>query len=209
MSEKMFILGDSYSTYKGYIPEGYNYYYSDEREALPIVRGCEKTWWKIVSNKLGLDIACNDSWSGSTLSTSVRSCHPIDASFVLRTDKYIREGFFEKTPIDVFYIFGGTNDSWIDVPVGKPVYSGFDEQSLKCVLPAFSYILKRLLSVEGIKKIVVIVNTDLKEDITNGFVEIAEHYNVDCVLLRDIDKENGHPTERGMREIAEQVSALG
>lgn len=28
----VFIMGDSYSTYQGYIPKGYHFYYSDERK---------------------------------------------------------------------------------------------------------------------------------------------------------------------------------
>ena len=43
----VFIMGDSYSTYRGYIPEGYYFYYSDERKENPIVKGVEKTWWNI------------------------------------------------------------------------------------------------------------------------------------------------------------------
>lgn len=35
----VFIMGDSYSTYEGYIPKGYHFYYSDERKEKPIVNG--------------------------------------------------------------------------------------------------------------------------------------------------------------------------
>ena len=41
------IMGDSYSTYEGYIPQGYHFYYSDKRTEKPIIRGVEKTWWNI------------------------------------------------------------------------------------------------------------------------------------------------------------------
>lgn len=40
-------MGDSYSTYEGYIPQGYHFYYSDKRTEKPIIRGVEKTWWNI------------------------------------------------------------------------------------------------------------------------------------------------------------------
>ena len=42
MKNNVFIMGDSYSTYKGYIPEGYHFYYGDERKDSPIVKGVEK-----------------------------------------------------------------------------------------------------------------------------------------------------------------------
>lgn len=58
MKEKdnVFIIGDSYSTYEGYIPEGYYVYYSDDRTAAPIVRGVEKTWWRLLAKKAEYDI---------------------------------------------------------------------------------------------------------------------------------------------------------
>ena len=42
--------------------------------------------------------------------------------------------------------------------------------------------------------------------ITEGFAEICEKNNVGCLALQEIDKENGHPTESGMKQIAEQVA---
>lgn len=43
MKNNILIMGDSYSTYDGYIPKGYHFYYSDERNEEPIVNGVEKT----------------------------------------------------------------------------------------------------------------------------------------------------------------------
>ena len=40
----VFILGDSYSTFKGHIPEGYHPYYSSDSEGGD-VDSVEKTWW--------------------------------------------------------------------------------------------------------------------------------------------------------------------
>jgi len=68
----VFIMGDSYSTYKGYIPEGYSFYYSDERTETPIVKGVEKTWWNILANENNLNIILNDSFSGSTICNTVK-----------------------------------------------------------------------------------------------------------------------------------------
>ena len=49
--KNVMIMGDSYSTYGGYIPEGYNTYYSDERAAAPVVKGVEKTWWSLAAKE--------------------------------------------------------------------------------------------------------------------------------------------------------------
>ena len=53
MKEKnnIFIMGDSYSTYAGYIPEGYLAYYSDMRKDAPIVRGAKNTKLNICALK--------------------------------------------------------------------------------------------------------------------------------------------------------------
>ena len=63
MKNNIFIIGDSYSTYEGYIPEGYHHYYSDGRKEAPVVKGVEKTWWKILSNENKLNVIMNDSFS--------------------------------------------------------------------------------------------------------------------------------------------------
>ena len=119
-------------------------------------------------------------------------------------DKYISENFFEENRVDTMLIFGGTNDSWIDAPIGNVQYSDWTADDLKCVLPAFCYLLERAKKV--VEDIIVIINTDLKEEIVNGFTQACEKNNVKCLRLNEIDKENGHPTELGMKQISEQVA---
>ena len=202
--KNVFIIGDSYSTYRGYNPEGYNCYYSDERTAEPVVRGVDKTWWRILARERDLNIVLNDSFSGSTVCNTVRKVLTVESSFVSRIDKYIESGFFAENKIDLALIFGGTNDSWIDAPVGSLKYSDFTADELKCVLPAFCYLVSKLKEVTA--EVVVIVNSNLKEEITCGFTEACETLGVKCLRLDKIDKQNGHPTESGMEEIAAQVS---
>ena len=200
----VFIMGDSYSTYKGYIPEGYAAYYSDEREENPVVRGVEKTWWKILATENELNIVLNDSFSGSTVCNTVRESLSLDTSFINRMDKYISEDFFDKNQIGTMFIFGGTNDSWIDAPIGNLKYSDQTEEDLKCVLPAFCYLIGK--AKEVVDNILVIINSELKDEITNGFIEACTKYGIRYLLLNGIDKENGHPTETGMKQICRQVT---
>lgn len=199
----IFIMGDSYSTYEGYIPKGYFFYYSDIREDAPVVKGVEKTWWKILSQENNFNIVLNDSFSGSTISNTVREGYDIKSSFISRIDKYIEEGFFDKNKIDTMFIFGGTNDSWIDAPIGEIKYSDYNEDDLKCVLPAFCYLIQR--AKEVCDDLIIIINCDLKDEITNDFIKVCEKYNVKHLYLREIDKQNGHPTQLGMRQISNQV----
>ena len=208
MSKSIFIIGDSYSTYKGYIPEGYSCYYGAGRENVANVSEVDKTWWRLLAKKMDYHIVMNDSYSGSTVSTSVRPTQPITAAFVKRLDKYIAEGFFDSNPIDTFFVFGGTNDNWLGVPLGETVYEEWSEEQLKCVLPAFCYLLDRLKKQKNIGRVVVILNTNFKEGLVTGVTEACERLGADLVQLVDIDKEFGHPSETGMAQIAEQLGAF-
>ena len=184
-NHNIFIMGDSYSTYTGYIPEGYNSYYGDNRKDNPIVKGVDKTWWRILANENNLNIVLNDSYSGSTVCNTVREGFKLDTSFINRIDKYIADGFFTENAIDTMLIFGGTNDSWINAPIGSVKYSDRTDEDLKCVLPAFCHLIERAKTV--VKNIVVIINSDLKPSITAGFAEACKNYDVACLHLENID----------------------
>ena len=92
--KNVFIIGDSYSTYEGYIPEGYHFFYCDERPEAPFVKGVEKTWWNMLAKENGLNVVLNDSYSGSTICNTVREYLTVETSFISRFDKYISENFF-------------------------------------------------------------------------------------------------------------------
>lgn len=203
--KNLFIIGDSYSTYGGYIPEGYQAYYGTNRPDSPVVNGVEKTWWRIFAKENDINIVMNDSYSGSTVCNTVRENYEISSSFISRIDKYIAEGFFEEHDIDTMIVFGGTNDSWIDAPIGKVQYANWSGEDLKSALPAFCYLIEKAKSVA--KEPIVVINSDLKEEITNGFMAACEKNRVKYLCLKEIDKYNGHPTELGMEQIAKQVTA--
>ena len=118
----------------------------------------------------------------------------------------ITEGFFEKNPIDTLFIFGGTNDSWANSPVGQEQYGDWSKEDLYSTLPAFAYLLDTVKKIE-IKNPIVLINDVLKPEITEGMKEICDHYGVPYIQLEDIEKVDGHPNEFGMQSIKEQVLA--
>lgn len=61
------ILGDSISTYAGYIPSGNAVYYTGSNCGVTSVN---QTWWKRVIDSLGMTLNLNNSWSGSRVSTT-------------------------------------------------------------------------------------------------------------------------------------------
>ena len=205
--KNVLIFGDSYSTFSGYIPHGYDCYYSAEEYGTGVCL-VEQTWWHQLIKETDSNLILNDSWSGSTI------CHTgyensdcsKTSSFVCRLDKYISEGFFEKNRIDTVFVFGGTNDSWAGSPIGELKFSDWNESDLFSFLPAiccFFDKLKRVLTDNA--RIVCIVNSDLNPQVTNGMITACKHFGVECIKLENIDKFDGHPTVKGMSEIKSTV----
>ncbi len=123
----VFILGDSYSTFKNCIPEGFATYYSPEKENCDVEK-MEDTWWGIVLNATESNLVLNSSWSGTTIcNTGYNGDDNSNKSFIARFDKLIADGFFEQNKIDTFLLFGGTNDCWAYSPMGGKENARVDE----------------------------------------------------------------------------------
>ncbi len=109
-NENILIFGDSYSTYEGYIPEGYLFYYP--REDQITVRDASKTWWKMLETETESKIVLNNSWSGSTIcNTGYNGDCSKTNSFIFRLSQLIDGDFFKENNIDRVFVFGATNDS--------------------------------------------------------------------------------------------------
>ena len=200
------IFGDSYSTYKGFIPKGYVDYYRPEGNPKTDLLYVEETWWHQVINETNSTLLLNDSWSGSTVcNTGYNGDCSKTNSFICRFNKYKCEGFFTNNKIDTVFVFGGTNDNWANSPLGDVKFDNITEDDLFCALPAMSYLLKSLCEVLPNAKIYCLINTELKPEITNGYKQIAAHYNVNAIHFEAIDKQNGHPTIKGMDDIKAQI----
>lgn len=203
------IFGDSYSTYKGYIPEGYAVYYSGNRETPPDVSDVTKTWWHQVITETDSTLVQNNSWSGSTIGYTGYGYtdRSASSSFIYRFEKLLKEGFFKENRIDTLFVFGGTNDSWCQAPVGQPQFSDWTRDSLFFVLPAVCYFFKRLKEELPNTDIICIINNGIRRDITEGLRNISEHYGIRYISFENttIDKQNGHPTEQGMIDIKNHI----
>ena len=192
------ILGDSYSTFQGYIPPDYNFYYP-RPEAVDDVLRVEETWWHRLAAGTGMILSVNNSFSGSTVCTQTREDHPTWNSYVRRAESV------DFGAPDYILVFGATNDSWLDREVGEPVYENRTEGQLRQVLPAFCHVLEVLSRRYPHAGLVAVVNTDLKPQIREGLCQAAAHYGAVAAVLENIEKQNGHPTAAGMAAIARQV----
>ncbi len=204
---RVLIFGDSYSTFKGYIPDGYGTYYSEDGSPDNDVTEVSQTWWHQVISKTGSTLVRNDSWTGSTI------CHTgyggADCSqknsFIYRLRTLREQGFFEKNPIDTVFIFGGTNDFWAEAPVSTVKYENWQEQDLYSFLPALCYFLDSLRTLLPNACIYCLINTVFPPELAGQMCKACEKYDVTQIVFDHIEKGSGHPTVKGMQEITDQV----
>ncbi|MBE6983155.1 MAG: hypothetical protein E7435_02575 [Ruminococcaceae bacterium] len=197
------ILGDSYSTFQGYIPEGNRCYYPTKN--VDDVLTVEQTWWHQLMKKRKLHLLMDESFSSATVCEHNREDLPEDSSFTKRAIRAF--GPENKEKFELLFLFGCTNDSWLDREIGELQYENWRGNDLRKVLPAYCYTIYQLKTHNPEATVVAIINTDLKEKIREGMIQAGEHYGIHNVILSDISKQNGHPDALGMTQIAEQVDA--
>ena len=54
-------------------------------------------------------------------------------------------------------------------------------------------------------RIYFIQNTDLRKEFMESTETICKHYGIPVIQLKDVEKQAGHPNQKGMKAIAEQV----
>ena len=206
-SKSVSILGDSYSTFQGYLQPDTNWvWYWDSPDAQNTdVHSVRETWWHQFIKKNGYRLCVNNSFSGSTV------CHSgykrgkpdysdfSDRSFVTRMGNL-------GCP-DIIFIFGATNDAWAGSPIGEYMYEGWKKEDLYSFRPAMAKMLDFMLNRYPNVEIYFILNDGLQEEINESVKTVCEYYQVPCIELKGIDKINGHPSILGMKQIREQVEA--
>jgi len=200
--QRISILGDSYSTFQDYIPEGNEVWYK-----LPVdtartdVSKVEQTWWWQVVKEGGYLLEKNDSYSGATVSyAGYRNADYSDRSFITRLPRL-------GSP-DILLIFGCINDSWAGVKVGEYQWDSFTRADLYTYRPALARLLSDAQSRYPNVRIYYIIGQNLRADITESTKTICRHYGIPYVHLKDVDTKWGHPTIKGMKSIARQVLEL-
>ncbi len=197
--ERISILGDSYSTYQNYIPEGNEVWYFDPHDSKHTdVSDVRQTWWWQVIKEGGYLLEKNESYSGATI------CYT-----GYHDEDYSARSFITRLPRvgspDILLIFGNTNDSWCGAKVGEYQYKDWKRADLYTFRPALAKLLNDAQSRYPNVRIYYIQNTELRKEITESTATICKHYGVPVIQLKDIEKQAGHPNVAGMRAIAEQV----
>ena len=119
----------------------------------------------------------------------------------------MQEGYFAANRVDRVYVFGGTNDSWCNAPLGEEMSEGFTRKDLYSVLPAIGYFFRKLREALPKAEIIGICNCGIKPEVIEAIVNACTAVGGRPVRLSGIDKDAAHPTPRGMVEIKDQIRA--
>lgn len=197
------IFGDSYSTFEGYLtPDTMETWYFDRHDdpKRTDVSQVRQTWWWQVIDRMGWKLEVNNSWSGSTIcNTGYGDADYTHRSFITRHKSL-------GSP-DIILLFGATNDAWCGAPVGEYKYEGWKRADLYTFRPALAYLLSHLKDRYPTAAVHFILNSDLTEVVNNSVATICQHYGVPVIKLSGIEKISGHPSVKGMKQIADQVVA--
>ena len=197
------VLGDSYSTFEGYVDPDSNavFHYNEIG-----VTDVEQMWWWHVAVSKGWLLERNNSFSGSLICNMNASNYYGPYSFLRRMDNLGNP--------DVIFILGGTNDVWNDAPFGDYVYADWTEEQLCSFRPALAYLLDNMKRLYPKAKLYFVLETDpcpggITEETRMNLIgsthRITNHYNVDCIDLYDVHKKWWHPDVQGQKNIADQV----
>ena len=187
------VIGDSISTFLGYIPTGYSHFYP-----YPTADVCDiyQTWWMRTINKLGGSLFLNNSYSGSCVAAGI----PSDSQNPDRLSKFIMNG---QTP-EYIIIFMGSNDlaSGINVTLFEKAYRKMLDELL-IINPDFKFILCTLPENLLYKK-----NEELRIEYNDIIEKISVDYKQKLVDMEEFSLvgnlvDSAHPNKTGMMEMSE------
>ena len=203
---KVLILGDSYSTFLGYVPTGFDYWYSETIRPDHGVQTVDNTWWKKLMDSVDGELVLNSSWSGTTVChTGWRGEDCRHKSFVARLDKLIAEGFFETNKIDTVIVYGGTNDYWSGAPFGETMHGEVPVEELYKFAPAVCYLLDKLREILPSGRIIYMANKFFRQNFIDTIRHATEASKSEMLIVPDVDLKDGHPTAVGMTQIKDAV----
>ena len=133
--KKLSVLGDSISTFAGFIPEGNAVYYTGSNGG---VSGVGDTWWRKLQTALQMELLVNNSWSGSRVTTTGGET-PAGCM-----DRCTSLGTSGVDP-DVILVFMGINDFNNGVALGAYNGEGTLPEDTTTFREAYAVMLSKLL----------------------------------------------------------------
>lgn len=204
---KVSIIGDSISTFAGYIDPSYSAWYpGSDKNGTATVQSVEKTyWWKVIHEKMQYgELDTNNSYSGTKVVT--------EGGVKGFVDRAYRCG-----DPDIIIIHGGTNDKNQSSPIGEYGFDlpmgQLDDMSYRS---AYVKLVKMLQNRYDGVQIIVLVGDMLTREYALSNIEIAKHFGLPCVDFTNggtinndktnIPKSSGsHPDAKGHQYMADRI----
>ena len=209
------VLGDSISTFYGYVPENYAVFYTLEAAMYNGLTSIEDVWWHQVMNYLGAELLVDAAYSGGRVSgNEFPAANTYERIRALRTPQHEPDGIL---------VYLGYNDYGYSVPIRNEN----DETDCTCFYNAYILMLNRLK--ECYPNALIICSTlmptyiTFRQDWKMPMVNKAGiHFNMYNEAIREVCRKCGveladiavanilcdsldgaHGTQKGHRELAE------
>ena len=221
------ILGDSISTFAGYIPiaDGFSLAHRARYPQSNLLTDVNETWWMQVLTALNTKLGINDSWAGSrVINTMSGNSGDQGEKAAMASLTRIQNLGSNGTP-DVILFYGGTNDIGALMPLGAfdpasaPTEADLISTKWNNVADAYVAAILRMQYYYPNAEIIAMLPTYTSSYYTNSeleqynavFAAICEHYGVTYVDLRNCGittanlPDGIHPDATGMDYITEAV----
>ena len=224
------IMGDSISTFAGYIPvaDGYNREHLSRYPQDNLLTDVNETWWMQVVDQLDAKLGINESWRGSTLSGAVPVTTGDTGENAAMSNLIRIQNMGSNGTPDVILLYGGTNDlahvSKVGTfdPAAAPTQVDLTTKKWDNLADGFVHTLLRMRHYYPDATIVALLPTYTAsyysdETLAQGnavMVQICEHYGIPYVDLRESGvtaehlPDGIHPGEEGMDLITAAVLDL-
>ena len=232
------ILGDSISTFSGYIPksDGYNLTHRARYPQSNLLTDVADTWWHRLMTNLNMKLGINDSWAGSRVSNeSTTNSGDVGPKAHMASITRITNLGANGTP-DLILFYGGTNDLGANITLGKfdstATHTAIDlkSETYSDFATAYKIAIQRLMYMYPKSKIVVLLPMVTSTYYSHGNLDkyleiiknICDYFGVYYIDLRrcginwfnkEIYLPDGiHPNAKGMelmeRHIRQQLLSV-
>ena len=186
------ILGDSLSTFEGYLPVGnVAYYPNGSNDVLSV----DKTWWMKLISHTNARLEVNNSYSGACVSGNADSSY-LNRIGSIGSPKYL-------------IIHGGTNDGWNNIIAGNLHFDRVNsELNTGEFADSYDLLIRKAIYLHPNTNIILVIPHTASDDYANIIETISKHYNLfGCVDLRQYTfyTVNNHYQVEGMDIVEKAV----
>lgn len=196
-NNKIFVIGDSYSTFDEMGTYSEAFYYPFHSKGNDVTEKSQ-TWREVLAKKAGMTVIGVDAYSGSSITEREGDKTPSMVSRIKAAPE---------KHADIIILMGGLNDAWQEVEIGKTDQKYAVESECNKFAPALRYALRLLKEKNPNSKIIysLIVYDRSVEAYQKAAETICKEENVIFVPISGMKCVSYHPTVKGMEQIADAL----